>query len=188
MSRHHAGATRAETTLGGDDALAARLLGIHVPSLALTATTGTIDLADLASNLLVLFVYPHATGLVGAPAPGWELIPGARGCTAEARGFRDHHDSLRHLGADVAGLSVQTVDEQRAFAARVGIQFPLISDPRGELAATFGLPMFMAGTATFYRRLTLIAKVGRVNKIFYPIPEPDRHAADVVAWLQALDA
>lgn len=97
-----------------DDRAAERLLGESLPALTLESTAGGVDLAELAADLLVLFVYPHATGLPDAPIPGWDLIPGARGCTAEACGFRDYHDGLRDLGATLAGLSVQTVVEQRA--------------------------------------------------------------------------
>jgi peroxiredoxin len=166
-----------------DDRAGQRVVGAAVPPLTLGSTVGREDLAELAAHLLVLFVYPHATGLPDAPVSDWDLIPGARGCTAEACGFRDHHDRLRDLGAAVAGLSVQTVDEQRAFAARVGIHYPLISDPALELEARLGLPTFTAGGRTFYRRLTLIAREGRIVKIFSPVLKPERNAADVAAWL-----
>jgi peroxiredoxin len=61
----------------------------------------------------VLYVYP-LTGRPGVDPPeGWDNIPGARGCTPEARGFRDHHDELLESGAArVYGLSSQTGDYQ----------------------------------------------------------------------------
>jgi len=167
----------------GDDR-AERLLGAAVPALTLDSTAGRVDLSELASDLLVLFVYPHATGLPDAPVPGWDLIPGARGCTAEACGFRDHHDRLRDLGAALAGLSAQAVEEQRAFAARVGVQYRLISDPMRQLATALSLPTFTASGHTFYRRLTLIAKGGCIARVFYPVLEPERNAADVAVWLE----
>jgi peroxiredoxin len=160
------------------------LLGVALPALTLQSTAGPIALAELSAQLLVLFVYPHATGLPDAPIHEWDLIPGARGCTAEACGFRDHHDRLGDLGALVAGLSVQTVDDQRDFAARVGIHYPLISDASRELATVLGLPTFTAGGQTFYRRLTLVASGGRIVKVFGPVLEPERHAAEVVSWLE----
>jgi peroxiredoxin len=183
-----AGGTAADVPSAvANDRAAERLVGAALPALTLESTAGRVDLAVLAADLLVLFVYPHATGLPDAPVPGWDLIPGARGCTAEACGFRDHHDRLRDLGAEVAGLSVQSVDEQRAFAARVGIHYPLISDPTRQLAAALGLPTFTAGSQTFYRRLTLIARGGRVVKVFCPVLEPERNAADVASWLESGD-
>jgi peroxiredoxin len=167
-----------------DGAIGERLLGIPVRALTLTSTTGEVDLAELASVLLVLFVYPHATGLPRAPVPGWDLIPGARGCTAEACGFRDHNDHLRELGATVAGLSAQNSEDQRDFAERVGLPYPLISDPELRLEAALGLPTFTAGQRTLYRRLTLVARAGRIAKAFSPIVEPERHASEVIAWLE----
>jgi len=171
------------STVGDGDRSAGGLLGATVPALTLESTAGRVDLAELAADLLILFVYPHATGLPDAPVPGWDLIPGARGCTVQACGFRDQHNRLRELEAVLAGLSVQTVEEQRAFAARVDLHYPLISDPTRQLAAALGLPTFTAGGQTFYGRLTFIARSGRVVKVFFPVLEPERNAADVAAWL-----
>lgn len=178
-------ATQPDTQAADDDRVAGGLAGATLPALRLETTAGEVDLAGLAGELLVLFIYPHATGLPDAPVPGWDLIPGARGCTAQSCGFRDHHGRLRDLGAEIAGLSVQAVDEQHDFAERVGLHYPLISDPTRRLAAVLGLPTFTAGGRTFYKRLTLIARGGRVTKVFYPVIEPERNAADVVAWLES---
>jgi peroxiredoxin len=159
------------------------LLGAALPSLRLESTVGEVDIDTLASGLLALFIYPHATGLADAPVPGWDAIPGARGCTAQSCGFRDEHNRVADLGASIAGLSVQTSEEQRQFAARVGLQFPLISDPGVRLAASLRLPTFTAGDRIFYERLTLIARAGSIVKVFHPVPAPERNAADVLRWL-----
>ena len=160
------------------------LVGSAVPALTLDSTAGPVDLAELARELFVLFVYPHATGLPRAPVPGWESIPGALGCTAQSCAFRDEHERLRGLGAGLVGLSVQTVDEQRYFAARAGLRYPLVSDPDLRLASALGLPTFSAGGRTFYRRLALVARGGHIVKVFYPVLEPDRNASDVAGWLE----
>jgi peroxiredoxin len=159
------------------------LLGAALPSLRLESTAGEVDLDALATGLLVLFIYPHATGLPDAPVPGWDTIPGARGCTAQSCGFRDEHDRVADLGATIAGLSVQTAEEQREFAARVGLRFPLISDPGLRLAAALRLPTFTAGERAFYERLTLVARERSIGKVFHPVPAPERNAADVLRWL-----
>jgi len=166
------------------DGAGGHLTGAPLPLLKLESTAGPVALDELAAGRLVLFIYPHATGLPDAPVPGWELIPGAKGCTAQSCGFRDEHQALTGLGARLAGLSVQTVDEQRQFAARVGLHYPLISDPQRKLAATLGLPTFTAAGKTFYKRLTLIADQGRIVKVFYPVLAPERNAADVREWLE----
>jgi peroxiredoxin len=178
------GSAREGPSALADDRAAERLVGAAVPALRLESTGGPVDLADLATGLLVLFVYPHATGLPDSPVSGWDLIPGARGCTAQACAFRDHHDRLSGLGAEVAGLSVQTVEEQRAFAFRVGLHYRLISDPTRQAADALGLPTFTADGRTFYRRLTLIGTSGRVVKVFGPILAPEANAEEVATWLE----
>jgi peroxiredoxin len=167
-----------------DDSICDRLVGAQLPPLALASTAGLVDLAELAADLLVLFAYPHATGLPGAPVPGWDLIPGARGCTAQSCAFRDAHNRLTDHRATVAGLSVQGLDEQKDFTARVGLRYRLISDPERQLATALGLPTFTTAGRTFYKRLTLIAERGRVVKVFYPVVRPEENAADVLAWLE----
>jgi len=164
-----------------------QLVDTEIPPLTLPSTEGPVDLHALAGGPLSLFIYPHATGLPEAPVAGWEMIPGARGCTAQACGFRDSFDRLRVLGAEVAGLSVQSVEEQRAFASRVGIQYRLISDPDLRLAETLGLPTFSVEGRTFYRRLTLIASKGRIVEVFSPITDPGRNAIEVAEWLEGAE-
>lgn len=160
-----------------------RLCGVPVPSLRLDSTRGPVDLAELAAGRLVLYIYPRTSVPGEAPLPGWDTIPGARGCTTQSCAFRDHHQELIDLGAEVAGLSVQPLDEQRAFAASNGIPFRLISDPQLALGAALSLPTFATAGRTFYRRLTLVAELGRISMVFYPVTAPDRNAAEVIAWL-----
>jgi peroxiredoxin len=169
--------------LHGD--LADRLRGAELPPLTLDSTQGPVDLAELGRDLLVLFIYPHATGLADAPVPGWDSVPGARGCTAQSCAFRDVHHRFDDIGATLAGLSVQPADEQRTFAGRVGLRYRLISDPGRQLADALGLPTFTLSGRTFYKRLTLIATRGQVVKAFYPIVEPERNAAAVLEWLDS---
>jgi len=75
------------------------------------------------------------------------------------------------------------VVEQAAFAARVGLRYRLISDPKRELGSALGLPTFTASGRTFYRRVTLLAVRGSIVKVFYPIEEPARNGLDVLEWL-----
>ena len=83
---------------------------------------------------LVVYVYPR-TGRPGEEPPdGWDLIPGARGCTPQSCAFRDHHADLVDLDATVYGISAQPIDEQREFAARMHLPFPLLNDTELVLA------------------------------------------------------
>jgi len=85
----------------------------------------------------------------------------------------------------VAGLSAQTLDDQIELAERERMPFPVVADPELRLRDALGLPTFEAGGETLYRRVTLVAVRGRIEKVFYPVFPPDRNAADVVDWLEA---
>ncbi len=167
-----------------DDGAADHLPGTRLPALVLESSAGPVDLAELASERLVVYVYPRA-GRPGRPSlPGWDEIPGARGCTPQSRAFRDHEAELRELGARVAGLSAQPLDDQVEFAERNHIAYPVIADPERLLGAAIGLPTFDVAGETLYKRLALVAEAGEIVKVFYPVFPPDRNAADVVTWLR----
>src|SRR4051794_28352444 len=164
-----------------DDGAADHLPGMRMPDLALPSTQGELRLDG--PGRLVLYVYPR-TGVPGEPLlEGWDAIPGARGCTPQSCAFRDHEAELRELGARVVGMSAQTLEAQREFAAREHIPYPLIADPELRLAEALRLPTFGVEDMTLYRRITLVADDGAIAKVFYPVFPPDRNAADVVAWL-----
>jgi peroxiredoxin len=163
-----------------DDGAADHLTGSAVPDLVLPSSRGAVNLRDFE----VLYVYPRS----GRPGrdllPGWDDIPGARGCTPQSCAFRDHSAELAALGARVAGLSAQTLDDQIEFAQRNRMPFPVISDEWLELARDPGLPSFEVEGLTLYKRLALIAENGHIVKVFYPVFPPDRNAQDVVDWLK----
>ena len=112
-----------------DDGGARHLAGVALPDLALPATSGApVNLSKLKGRV-ILYVYPR-TGVPGVDAPpGWDDIPGARGCTPQSCGFRDHYAELKALGAaQVFGLSTQDTDYQREAAQRLHLPFPILSD------------------------------------------------------------
>ena len=164
-----------------DDGAAAHLTGAEVPDLVLPSSHGAVNVRDFD----VLYVYPR-TGRPGEPSPpGWDEIPGARGCTPQSCAFRDHHAELLALDVNVAGLSAQGLEDQIEFARRNQMPFPVISDEWLDLARDPGLPTFEVEGMTLYKRLTLIAERGRIVKVFYPVFPPDRNAQDVLGWLAA---
>jgi peroxiredoxin len=182
-----------------DDGAANHLAGMALPAVRLPSTLGgSIDLSAAATTPdiafppdnregvrhLVVYVYPR-TGVPGEPSPaGWDDIPGARGCTPQSCAYRDSLAEFAALGAVVVGISAQTPEEQREFAEREHIPFPLLSDADLRLASALRLPTFEAAGMTLYRRLTLVAKGGTIVKSFYPVFPPDRDAAEVFAWLK----
>jgi peroxiredoxin len=167
-----------------DDGAAAHLPGTVVPSLELASTYGPLDVAELAQELAVLYCYPR-TGRPGEPpSPEWDLIPGARGCTPHSLGFRAAYEELTSFGARVAGLSAQTLEEQREFAERTELPYPVLSDPELRLAEALGLPTFEFEGARLYKRITLVLERGRVAQAFYPVFPPNENAAEVIRWLR----
>ena len=168
-----------------DDGAADHLPGTVVPHLELPTTDQrALDLGEAAQQLLVLYVYPR-TGRPGEPLPtGWDDIPGARGCTPQACGFRDLHAEIAAAGAHVLGMSAQPVAEQLEFAQRVGLPYALASDPLLTVAGALGLPTFEVDGMTLYKRITLVADGGRIVKAFYPVFPPDRSAQEVLEWLR----
>jgi peroxiredoxin len=168
-----------------DDGGADHLAGMAMPALVLDSSQGPVDLAELTAERAVVYIYPH-TGVPGEPLPeGWDAFPGARGCTPESCGFRDHAAELAAFGARVAGLSAQSLGDQVEFAKRNRMPFPIVSDEGLELARALGLPTFEVEGSTLYKRLALVAEDGRIVKVFYPVFPPDRNADEVLAWMSS---
>lgn len=169
-----------------DDGAGDHLPGRAIPALTLAATDGSsVSLDAPRPGRTVLYLYPM-TGVPGQPLPdGWNAIPGARGCTPESCGFRDHHAELAAAGAPtVFGLSSQSSAYQAEFAQRAMLPFPILSDESLELARALRLPTFETAGMRLYKRLTLIIADGRIEHVFYPVFPPDTHAEVVLAWLR----
>jgi peroxiredoxin len=169
-----------------DEGDAFHLDGAAIPSIRLIGTHGAfVDLSGLG-GIAVVYAYPM-TGRPGVPLPdGWDMIPGARGCTPQSCAFRDHFADLRSLGASqVFGLSTQDTKYQAEAAGRLHLPFPLLSDEDLQLTNALRLPTFTAAGMTLLKRLTMIIAGGHVRRVFYPVFPPDRSAADVMAWLAA---
>lgn len=167
-----------------DDGAARHLTGVRLPALALAATDGrAVDLSRLAGRSIV-YAYPR-TGRPGIDNPeGWDMIPGARGCTPQTCAFRDHFAELTRLGvAHVFGLSTQDSAYQKEAAERLHLPFAILSDAELRLTKAIRLPSFETSGMVLLRRLTMVIDEGRITHVFYPVFPPDRNAADVIAWL-----
>jgi peroxiredoxin len=169
-----------------DDGAARHLVGMRVPSIALNATDGTaVDLSSVRGRVVV-YTYPR-TGRPGVPNPeGWDLIPGARGCTPQTCAFRDNFAQLKALGVDhVFGLSTQDPAYQKEVAERLHLPFTILSDEHFRLTTALRLPTFETNGMRLLKRLTLVMSDGVVEHTFYPVFPPDRNASDVIAWLKS---
>lgn len=169
-----------------DDGAARHLAGMQVPNLALPATQGDpVSLAKLTGRTVV-YIYPR-TGVPGVDLPpGWNEIPGARGCTPQSCSFRDHYGELKRLGvAQLYGLSTQDTAYQQEAATRLHLPFAILSDEKLSFTKALKLPTFTAAGMTLLKRMALVIDDGVIVKAFYPVFPPDKNAAEVIAWLQA---
>lgn len=137
-------------------------------------------------GITVVYAYPRTSPPDEGPIEGWDLIPGARGCTPQSCAFRDHFSELEDAGAQaVFGLSTQSTAFQREAAERLHLPFALLSDEDLTLTKALELPTFEAGGMVLLKRLTMILKDGVVEHIMYPVSDPAKNAEDVIAYLQS---
>jgi peroxiredoxin len=173
-----------------DDGACAHLAGMRIPSLFLPSTDGgPVDLAGIPGRVVV-YAYPR-TGLPDQPplVDDWDSIPGARGCTPQSCGFRDHFDELRRLGVEaVFGLSTQDTAYQREMVQRLHLPFPVLSDVELRLANALKLPTFVVAHTVLLKRFALVLNDGVIEKVFYPVFPPDKNAEAVISYLSATPA
>jgi peroxiredoxin len=169
-----------------DDGAAKHLVGMKLPSLSLQATNGEhVDLSSLQGRS-VIYAYPM-TGRPDVPLPdGWDMIPGARGCTPQSCAFRDLAHELKVAGADhIFGLSTQSTDYQVEAAERLHLPFPLLSDVELLFTGALKLPTITVSDKVLLKRLTMVISNGQIEHLFYPVFPPDQNATNVIDWLTA---
>lgn len=170
-----------------DDGATRHLIDARIPPIPLEATNGeTVDLSAL-SGRVVVYAYPMTRQPGVALPDGWDMIPGALGCTPQSCTFRDHFAELQALGVShLFGLSIQPPSYQREAAERLHLPFALLSDQHMDLARAMKLPTFEAGGMVLLKRFTLVISNGAIEHVFYPVFPPDRSASDVVDWLSQI--
>jgi thioredoxin-dependent peroxiredoxin len=105
------------------------------------------------------------------------------GCTKEACSFRDNLDSVRKMGAEIIGVSLDSVESHKKFASKYKLPFPLISDKEKRIAQAYGV---LRDTGTSTNRVTfIIDKAGKVAKIF-PKVDVTKHTEEVVQALKTI--
>ena len=168
-----------------DDGATNHLAGLHIPEILLRSTKGRlVDLSKLTALRNVIYCYPM-TGVPGNALPeGWDLIPGARGCTPQTCGFRDRCQELAQLQTEVFGLSTQTTEYQREMAERLHLPFEVLSDSEFKLCAALRLPTFEVKGMRLLKRLTLIIRAGHIEHVLYPVFPPNESAERALDWLR----
>ncbi len=134
---------------------------------ASTATGQTIRLSDYRGRKVVLYFYPK------------DDTPG---CTVEGCGFRDLYQKIDAAGAEVLGVSVDSVDSHKMFTEKYQLPFPLVADSDRKIAESYGVyndKWKMARRVTF-----IIDEKGNIAKVFDPV-KPDAHPKEVLEALKA---
>ena len=148
-------------------------VGDKAPDFTLPSQTGEpVRLSDrVGERVVVLYFYPK------------DETPG---CTKEACTFRDSHEVFAEAGAEVIGVSSDSVDRHAAFAGHHKLPFTLLSDSGGQVRKSYGVP---AALGVLPGRVTyVIDRTGTVRHVFNSMTNIGRHvgaALDVVKQLSA---
>jgi len=107
------------------------------------------------------------------------------GCTKEACTFRDNYEELTKLGAEVLGVSGQSVESHKSFASHHGLPFVLLSDEGNKVRELYGVPSSMGiipGRVTY-----IIDKKGIVRHIFNSQTRAQRHVEEAKKTLLEIE-
>jgi peroxiredoxin Q/BCP len=144
-------------------------VGDEAPDFHLTAASGeSVNLGEFRGRSeVILFFYPKDQTLV---------------CTAEACSFRDSYEAFKDAGAEVIGVSGDSLASHREFAGRHRLPYHLLSDADGSLRARYGVPRALG---LFPGRVTyLIDKRGIIRHIVSSWLQPARHVDDILRILK----
>jgi peroxiredoxin Q/BCP len=146
-------------------------VGDSAPDFTLPSQSGgEIHLADyLGQKAIVLYFYPKDN---------------TSGCTAEACAFRDRYEVFKDAGAEVIGVSSDSVDAHQQFVSSQKLPFILLSDSTGSVRKLYGVPAtfgLLPGRVTY-----VIDKQGVIRHIFSSQFAPERHVDEALKIIQAL--
>lgn len=147
-------------------------VGDEAPDFRLKSQSGEeIRLSDFRGRKhVVLFFYPK---------------DGSPGCTAEACKFRDSYESFKEFGAEVIGISSQSVESHGIFALNLGLPYTLLSDEGGEVRRRYGVPSSLGmipGRVTY-----VIDKKGVVRHIFSSQIDVEKHVDESLRILRDIE-
>lgn len=147
--------------------------GDRAPDFSLPDQNGQmVILRDLiGKKIVVLYFYPADF---------------SRGCTAEACSFRDSYEVFKEAGAEVVGVSSQSVDSHRRFAAENTLPFILLSDKDGEVRKLYGVSSTLGlipGRVTY-----IIDMNGTVRHVFSSQLNPTKHVEEALQILKEINS
>ena len=149
--------------------------GKKAPAFTLNADDGSkVKLSELKGNPVVLYFYPR------------DDTPG---CTKEACAFRDRQDEIKALGAQVFGISPDTVESHVKFRDKFSLNFPLLADPDHAMADKYGAwrekNMYGKKSMGIQRSTYLIDADGKVAKLWKRV-KVEGHDQQVIDALKEL--
>lgn len=150
-------------------------LGSKAPGFSLPDQDGkTHALEDYVGKWVLLYFYPK------------DDTPG---CTIEACTIRDQFKDFKKIGAEVIGISTDSVKSHKKFALAYELPFTLLADENKEMVGEYGVfgeKKFMGRTYMGTKRMSfLIDPEGKVAKVYEKV-KPLEHAAEVIADLKEL--
>lgn len=152
-------------------AAAAPVVGQPAPGFRLQDQNGNwVALDDLKGRWVALYFYPKAD---------------TPGCTKEACEFRDNIFAFEEIGATVIGVSIDAVKDQKQFAEKYSLPFPLLADIDGRTAETYGVLTNLGFMKLAKRQSFLINPEGMIVKHYAKV-DPEGHSREVLADLKAL--
>ena len=141
--------------------------GKPAPDFELESDSGeTVKLSERRGTPVVLYFYPK------------DDTPG---CTRQACGIRDAWSEFEQAGAEVFGISADTVASHEKFKAKYSLPFPLLADPEHTLGESYGVAQ--EGKNSYERSTFVIDAEGNLTKIMRRV-NPDEHADQVLAALR----
>lgn len=150
-------------------------IGRKVPDFTAHATSDRkVRLKDLKGSRVVLYFYPR------------DNTPG---CTTEGQDFRDHYAAFRKAGAEVFGVSQDSLKSHENFRSKQNFPFDLISDEDGSLCRLFDVlkmkNMYGKQFEGIERSTFLIDESGKLVQEWRKVKVPG-HVAEVLQAVQTL--
>jgi peroxiredoxin Q/BCP len=144
--------------------------GAKLPKVELADDSGSnLSTLDLVGKPLVVYFYPK------------DDTPG---CTNEATQFRDLSDEFEKKGAEIVGVSRDSVASHQKFKAKYEIPFRLLSDTESKLCDAFGVivekNMYGKKSMGVQRSTFLFDTAGKLVHV-WPKVSVDGHAEDVLS-------
>lgn len=146
-------------------------MGNPAPPFCLPDAEGTtVCLPDFTGKWVVVYFYPR------------DNTPG---CTIEARGFSEAVDEFAALGAEIIGISADTVDSHRKFSEKQNLRFRILSDESHDVLRSYGVWKEGKITGSIERSTFLVDPAGVIAAVWRKV-NVFRHVGEVRENLKEL--